>query len=250
MIRSTPKSVVMTQQSLTLSIFLVFCNNKNSLFLLSALSQAQLLILEGRYGDAEVLLEALTRLDDEKEVVEEKSNEYLNWSASSSSSPELESKSSAFFNHHRKEARTDAVAEDSPVQQQSSSSSATSLLLIDVHHQLALLYTLTNRSADVGKVLIYFLLVNQENKFKFTLFFHLSPQALDSISRALAFCSGKRPASSSVNTFSSTAAIKNQSFSTSILSVSPADARCAQIYTLQGDIRKDLQQWAGAIQVN
>ncbi|KAH9395562.1 Transmembrane protein [Tyrophagus putrescentiae] len=162
---------------------------------------AQLLILEGRYGDAEVLLEALTRLDDGDDDLEKEKKKKRK---------EKEKKEKGVLRHRMFLPDAESSSSSSPPP------SPSSHLLIDVHHQLALLYTLTNRSAE----------------------------ALDSISRALSLCSkqGKQQITESASKSATTK--KNPA----LLLFSPNDARCAQILTLQGDILKDLQQWTGAIQ--
>ncbi|KAJ6225510.1 hypothetical protein RDWZM_004055 [Blomia tropicalis] len=86
--------------------------------------------------------------------------------------------------------------------------SQTMLLLIDVHHQLALLYTLTNRTAE----------------------------ALDSISKALNLCTNMSKTSNHV--------VHNNH---QIGSIDQSN-HCAQVYTLQGDIHKDLYRWNDAIE--
>ncbi len=111
-----------------------------------------------------MLLEALTRLDDgdddlekekKKKRKEKEKKEYLNWSASSSASSSPDSVGINSLNH-RKERSAPAPEVSADAESSSSSSSSpppSKHLLIDVHHQLALLYTLTNRSAEVGNKL-------------------------------------------------------------------------------------------------
>lgn len=75
--------------------------------------------------------------------------------------------------------------------------------------------------------------------FRFIFFPSIFLQALESISKALRLCCSSGALSNGGNSGTSLTSIK----------LIDLQGRCAQIYTLRGDIQKDMLQWSDAIEV-